>query len=97
MYSLTLSLPSCHFKTTNKYVKFEILKHFLFLFHITRVKGFPSKCTVLKVICYRMGKYTVCGHVHAFFSPEIVQDVAVKGLMGIPSKEASQVLSTEME
>ena len=30
--------------------------------------------------CYRTGKYTVCRRFLAFFSPEILQAVAVKGL-----------------
>ena len=31
--------------------------------------------------CYRTGKYTVCRRVRASFSPDILQAVAVKGLM----------------
>ena len=30
--------------------------------------------------CYKTRKYTVCRHVHASFSPEILQAGAVKGL-----------------
>ena len=30
--------------------------------------------------CYRTGKYTVCRRIRAFFSPDILQAVAVKGL-----------------
>ena len=44
------------------------------------MKGLPSKCKVLKVICYRTGKHTVCRHARAFFSPEILQAGTVKGL-----------------
>ena len=32
--------------------------------------------------CYRTGKYSVCRHVPASFSPEILQAGAVKGLIG---------------
>ena len=32
---------------------------------------------------YWTGKYTVCRHVRASFSPEILQAVAVKGLSGL--------------
>ena len=32
-------------------------------------------------MCYRTGKYTVCRRVRASFSPEILQAVAVKGLI----------------
>ena len=45
------------------------------------MKGPPSKRTVLEVICYGTGKYTVRRRVRAFFSPEILQAVAVNGLM----------------
>ena len=31
--------------------------------------------------CYRTGKYIVCRRVRASFSPEILQAVAVKGLI----------------
>ena len=33
------------------------------------------------ITCYRTGKYTVCRRVRAFFSPEILQAGAVKGLI----------------
>ena len=31
-------------------------------------------------MCYRTGKYTICRRVRAFFSPEVLQAGAVKGL-----------------
>ena len=31
-------------------------------------------------MCYRTGKYTLCGRDRAYFSPEILQAGAVKGL-----------------
>ena len=34
----------------------------------------------IKSRCYRTGKYTVCSHVRASFSPEILQAMAVLGL-----------------
>ena len=66
---LTLSLPSCYLKTTNKMVKFQILKPFLF--RISMCKDFffffffyiyISKLVSLKAICYRTGKYTCTFH-----------------------------------
>ena len=44
------------------------------------MKGFSSKRIILKVDCYGTGKYTVCRRVRAYFSPEILQAGAVKGL-----------------
>ena len=32
-------------------------------------------------MCYRTGVYAVCRHVHASLSPEILQALAVKGLI----------------
>lgn len=64
-------------------VKFEILKHFHILFYISMWQDFHQNPQYWKwqVICYRMGKDTVCRHVHAFSSPEILQSGAVKGLI----------------
>ena len=39
------------------------------------------KTQIIESRCYRTGKYTVCGRVYASFSPEILQVVAVKGLI----------------
>ena len=44
------------------------------------MKGFSSKHIILKVDCYSTGKYTVCRRVRAYFSSEILQAGAVKGL-----------------
>ena len=44
------------------------------------MKGFSSKRIGLKVDCYRTGKYTVNGRVRAYFSQEILQAGAMKGL-----------------
>ena len=44
------------------------------------MKGFSSKHIILKVDCYRTGKYTVCRRIRAYFSPEILHAGAVKGL-----------------
>ena len=46
-----------------------------------RVKRFSPKCIALKVD--RTRKYTVCRHIPASFSPEILQAVTVKGLMEV--------------
>ena len=45
-----------------------------------RLNGLPSERTVLKPICYRTGKSTVCRRVRAFFSPEILETGVVKAL-----------------
>ena len=47
---LTLSLPWCCLKMTNKSALSEILRPFSFLFHIN-VKGFSSKCITIKAEC----------------------------------------------
>ena len=54
------------------------------------MKGATSKRVALKIfmlqdrkikyLCYRTGRYTVCGRIRASFSPEILQAGAVKGL-----------------
>ena len=80
--AITPLLLCVHLKTTNKSAKYEILKPFLFLFRTgTFIKGFSSKRIALKVDVLRTGKYTVCRHVRASFSPEILQAGAVKELM----------------
>ena len=47
---------------------------FLFNFNFIETHTIESRC-------YRSGTYTVCRRVRAFFSPEILQAVAVKGLI----------------
>ena len=78
--NLTLSLPWCHLKTTSKRVKFQILRHFSFRFHITRervgIKTHRTKWTFVT----GPGKYTVCRRVRALSSLEISQAWGVKGL-----------------
>ena len=61
---LTLWLPLYHLKTTNKSVKFEILKRFRFGNSVR--KDPHQKAQYLK--CYRTGKYTACG-VCVHFAP----------------------------
>ena len=86
---VTLSLPWCHLKTTSKRVKFQILKHFSFLFHITRERvGIKTHRTESRFVT-GPGKYTVCRRVRALFSPEISQAWAVKGLSWLSRVSAS--------
>ena len=40
-------------------------------------------------MCYGTGKYTVCWHIHAFFSPEILQAGTVKRLICICHPDVS--------
>ena len=47
LLTLTHSLPWCYLKMTNKRVKFQILKLFVFVC-LLHVKGYASKCTGLK-------------------------------------------------
>ena len=79
MLLLTPSQQRCYLKTTNKSAKCQILKPFVF-FCVQQLKGISSKCTLLKVGCHWVGKYTVCRLVRATLSPEILQAGAVKGL-----------------
>ena len=78
--NLTLSLPWCHLKATSKRVKFQILRHFSFLFYVTRervgIKTHRSESTFV----IGPGKYTVCRRVRVLFNLEISQAWAVKGL-----------------
>ena len=41
-------------------------------------------------MCYKTGKYTVCRRVRAFFSPEILQAGAVKGLIRFDEAEGKR-------
>ena len=78
---LTPPLPRYHLKTANKKSgKSETLENLCLLFLHWHVKGFLSKRIALNVNRYRTGKYTVCRRVRAFFSPDILQAGAVKGL-----------------
>ena len=66
---------------TSERVRVQILKHFSFLFHITRERvGIKTHRTESRFVI-GPGKYTVCKCVRALFSPEILQAWAVKGLM----------------
>ena len=46
---LTLSLPRCYLKMTNKSVRCQILKPFFLSFLHQQLKRFSSKCTLLKL------------------------------------------------
>ena len=83
---LTTSLPCCHLKRP---IKVQNLKpcwnpkaFFAFFFALTcerifiRLHGIESRC-------YRTQKYTVCRHIPASFSLEVLQAWAVKGLIVI--------------
>ena len=67
----------CEWKRKKKKKK---KKAFSFSFSYWYVKGLFLKRTILKVICYTTGKYTVSRRVPALFSPEILPAGAVKGL-----------------
>ena len=82
-WTLTPSLPWCHFKTTNKTTKSETLNRFCLLFRTGMWKDYP-KTHSIESWCYRTRKYTVCRRDHASFtsfSLEIFQAGAVKGLI----------------
>ena len=82
---LTHSLPWCHLKTTNNSAKFQNLKE----------KGCGRifmKTQNIESRCYRTRKYTVCRHVCASFSPEILQAAAVKGLSVYYSAQSSDAV-----
>ena len=70
---LTLSLRRCHLKTTSKRVKFQILKHFSFLFRITRDRVGIKTLRTESTFVTGPEKCTVCRRVRALFSPEILQ------------------------
>ena len=67
---LTLSLPWCHLKNDQLKVKFQILKHFCFLFRTTREKFGIKMHRTESWFVIGPGKYTVCRRVRAFFSPD---------------------------
>ena len=64
---------------TIKSVKFETLKPFSFLFALARERVFIESHSI-ESRCYRTGKYTACRRLCPFYSPEILQAGAVKGL-----------------
>ena len=66
---------------TNKTVKFQILKHFCFLFRITRERVCIETHRTESRFVIGPGKYTLCRRVCALFNPEILQAWAAKGLM----------------
>ena len=75
---LTLSLPRCRLKSTDKSAKFEILTHLSY---------FTLVCEKISIkmhnIVNRFGigpKSVLYASVCALFSPEILQAVAVEGL-----------------
>ena len=75
---LTLSLPGYHLKTINNSVKFKILMHFLFRFcERTSIKLHDIESDLL----YSRKIYFLWACVCIFFSPEILQTEAMKGLM----------------
>ena len=69
-FVLTVSLPCCHLKTTNKSATFETLIVSVFFFALACERIF-IKTHSIKSRCYRSEKYTVCMHVRVSFSPEI--------------------------
>ena len=70
LFFLTLSLPWCLLKTTSKRVKFQILKHFCFLFRTTREKFGIKTHRTESWFVIGPEKYTVCRRVRAFLSPD---------------------------
>ena len=52
----------------------------MFLFFALARERISIKMHRIEIQCYRTRKYTVCRHVRASFSPEILQAVAVEGL-----------------
>ena len=60
LFLLTLSLPGCHLKITPQECVIWNSYAVSFSFSHLNWKRLLSKCTILKVIRYRTGKYTVC-------------------------------------
>jgi len=54
---------------------------------------FIEKTHSIENRCYRTGKYNVCRHVCAAFSPEILQAEAVKGLIVGTARGAPDAIS----
>ena len=76
----TPSLPWCHFKTTNKSVTLETLNCFCLLFCTGLWKDFHRNTYSTESICYGSGKHTVCRHVRASLSPELLQALGSVGV-----------------
>ena len=72
----------CHDVTWKGTITVRNLKPFsLFVFFIALAcEKISIKTHSIENRCYRTGKYTLCRRVHAPFSPDILQAVAVKGL-----------------
>ena len=69
-------------KKKKKKSLFVVFFFFFFFFFLSwHVRGLSSQRIALKVDWYTTGKYTVCRRFRASFSPEILQAVAVKGLI----------------
>ena len=77
--NLTLSLPWCHLKMMSNVWNLKPLSHFVSFFALACEKTFITAHSIERR-CYRTGKYTVCRHVPASFSLDILQARAVKGL-----------------
>ena len=79
---LTLSLPWCDLKKTDENTKYEILKPFYVLALASERTSVKLKTHRIKsrFVWQRTGKYTVCWHVHAFFSLEFLW-APVRGLI----------------
>ena len=61
-------------------MKFQILKHFSFLFRITRERVGIKLNKTESTVVIGPGKYIVCRRVRELFCPDILQALAVKGL-----------------
>ena len=77
---LIFDIAWCNLKTTNKSVKFKILSLLVFLFTLACERIF-IKMHSIESRCYRPGKYSVCRHVPASLSPDILQAGAETGLV----------------
>ena len=91
---LTLSLPRCYLKMTNKSVRCQILKPFFLSFFASAIERIFIKMHTVEtqLLLYRMGKYAVCRHVHALFNLEILQAGAVRGLNSLVFKSLSSAV-----
>ena len=70
-------------KTTHESAEFETLKFFVIFFALACAESIFIKTHSIESRCYSTGKYTVCRRVRVSFSPEILQALAVKGLIPI--------------
>ena len=78
---LILSLPRYHLITTNKSAKFESLSLFVFFFTLVRERTFIKMHSIEIRFVTEPKLYTVSRRVCARSSPDILQAVAVKGLI----------------